>query len=692
MKKHLLLIAVMIMAASCSSQKGVSEKVIGRADIKVADGLMTPEVLHQLGKVSDPQVSPDGTKILYGVGFTSIEENRTNRELFVMNADGSGNRQITGTAKSESNARWIEEGRKIAFLYGGQIWVMDPNGKDRKKVSDVKGGIMEFTLSPDQKQLIYTSMVKKVKSGTEENPDLPECTGMVYDSLMCRHWDHFVNSIPHSFVASFDGSKVGEGKDILDGAPFELPIEPFSGIEQLCWSPDGRSIAYSCKKMQGKEYTLSTNTDIYLYDVAKGSCKNLSEGMPGYDTQPVFSPDGKKVAWLSMARGGYEADRVRLFVMDLASGERTEITSVKKLFDRNVESPAWSADSRLIYFCAVYDETKALFSVDMEGNVKRITPKDVWYDFEAPSLLGDSALVCVNTSMMRPAEIVSVSLADGSWKQLTYENKHILDQIPESRMEARYIPTTDGKKMMTWVIYPPKFDSTKVYPAIEILLGGPQGAISQDWSYRWNYKMMASQGYIVILPNRRGTTGFGQEWCEQISGDYGGQNIRDYFSAADALKAEPYVGKMAAVGASYGGYSVYYVAGHNEGRRYAAFIAHAGIFDETSEYYETDEMWFPNWDNGGAPWDGNPETKRHYNTFSPDKYVKNWNTPILISAGMEDYRIPYTQAVAAFNCAQLMGVPSKLMLFPDENHWILKPQNSIQWNREFFAWLKKYLE
>jgi len=696
MKKHLTLIAVMIMAASCAQEPGSrpgDDKIIGRADLKIEDGILTPEILHQLGKVSDPQVSPDGKRIIYGVGFTSIEENRTNREIFIMNADGSDNKQITKTAKSESNARWTADGKRIAFLYNGQIWNMNADGSGRIKISDIEGGIMEFTFSPDGNKVIYTATMKSRQTGADLNPDIPQCTGIVIDSLMYRHWDHFVDELPHSYIADVKDGKVEQGIDILDGAPFELPAEPFSGIEQLCWSPDSKTIAYSCKKKQGKEYALSTNSDIYLYNVTDKSCKNLSEGMMGYDTNPVFSPDGSKLAWLSMERDGYEADRVRLMVLDLAAtnAKPVETTSLKILFDRNVEAPCWSADSKLIYFGAVYNETKALFSVDMEGNVMRITKEGDWHDFDAPSLLGSSQLVCTNTSMMRPQEVVAVNIADGSWKQLTTENDHILKQIPESRMEARYVKTTDDKKMLTWIIYPPQFDSTKKYPAIEILLGGPQGPISQDWSYRWNYKMMASNGYIVVLPNRRGTTGFGQEWCEEISKDYGGQDIRDYFSAADDMLKEPYCGKMAAAGASYGGYSVYYVAGHHNGR-YSALIAHAGIFDETSEYYETEELWFPNWDNGGAPWDDNQYAKRHYAEFSPDRYIKNWNTPILITAGMMDYRIPYTQAMAAFNSAQLMGVPSKLVLFPDENHWILKPQNSIQWNREFFAWLEKYLK
>ena len=421
---------------------------------------------------------------------------------------------------------------------------------------------------------------------------------------------------------------------------------------------------------------------------------NASAGMMGYDTEPVWSPDGTTIAWLSMERDGYEADKVRLFISPIVSGERIELS---KDFKYNVGSPVWSPDSKEIYFSAEVEGVKEIWKTDLKGNFSRVTKEHEWYDYGTPILVGDR-IITTQTSLLRPAEIVSISLANGTWNVLSHENDEIFAKLEVPTVEERWIPTTDGKKMLTWVVYPPKFDASKKYPAILICLGGPQGAITQGWSYRWNYRLMASQGYIVVLPNRRGTTAFGQEWCEQISGDYIGQNMKDYFSAADALKAEPYVSKMAAAGASYGGYSVYYLAGIHQGR-FSAFVAHAGIFNEESMYMSTEEMWFPDWDNGGcktpgvymagSPWSKTPASVRHY-ANSPHKLVQNWDTPILVTHGELDYRVPVEQGMSAFNAAQMMGVPSKMILFPDENHWILKPQNSVHWNREFFAWLDKY--
>jgi dipeptidyl aminopeptidase/acylaminoacyl peptidase len=524
--------------------------------------------------------------------------------------------------------------------------------------------------------------------------------------MMYRHWDHFVETIPHTYLADFDGNKLGEGVDLLAGEPYELPTEPFSGIEQLDFSPDGNRIVYSCRKKTGREYAFSTNTDIYLLNLLSNVCTNISEGMMGYDTDPVFSPDGSTIAWISMERDGYEADKTRLFVFDVNSGERRELSTS---FKYNIESPVWMPDSKGLYFTSLVEGLKEIWKTDLEGNMARVTPEREWYDFGAPSLLTLTAedgtvaverLITTNICMLRPAEIVSINPQDGSWEQLTFENKDIFDQLDEVTVEERWIRTSDNKRMLTWVLYPPKFDKTKVYPSILLCLGGPQGTLSQGWSYRWNYRLMASQGYIVVLPNRRGTTAFGQEWCEQISGDYIGQNMRDYFAAADALKAEPYVGKMAAVGASYGGYSVFYLAGIHQ-KRFDAFIAHAGIFNVEHMYMSTEEMWFPDWDNGGiaqpgkymagSPWSNNPVARRHY-ANSPHKLVEKWDTPILVTHGELDYRVPVDQGMAAFNAAQMMGVPSRMILFPDENHWILKPQNSIHWNREFFGWLEAYLK
>jgi len=660
----------------------------------VVNGHFTPEIMHEMGKVSDPQVSPDGKQILYGVSYASVKSNGSNRDLYIMNIDGSGNHRITASKWSESNARWIEGGSKILYLRGGQLYVTIPGGIGEIKVSDVPGGISEFRLSNDGKQIMYISTVKANTTPTDLYPDLKKAKARVVGGLMYRHWDHWVEEIPHTWVANFDGMGITDAVDILEGEPYELPTEPFGGIEQLDFSPDGKAVAYSCRKLTGREYAFSTNTDIYLYDIAKRTHQNITEGMMGYDTNPVFSPDGKYVAFLSMERDGYESDRNRLFVYEMASGKKWELT---KEFDNNANSITWTADSKSIYFTADVQGLGEIWKTDLKGKMARFTPEREWFDFGAPIVAGDK-LIATNTSMMRPAEIISISAKDGKWQQLSHVNDATLAQLDECRCEERWIPTTDGKKMLTWVVYPPKFDSTKVYPSVLICLGGPQGVISQGWSTRWNYRLMASQGYIVVLPNRRGTTSFGQEWCEQISGDYSGQNIQDYLSAAKALKAEPYVGKMCAAGASYGGYSVYYLAGmHN--KTFDAFIAHAGIFNEEQLFMDTEEMWFANWDNGGctepgkymagSPWSDTPATKKHY-SHSPHKLAMNWDTPILVMHGEKDFRIPYTQGMAAFNTAQMLGVPSRMVLFPDENHWILKPQNSVLWHREFFAWIDKW--
>jgi dipeptidyl aminopeptidase/acylaminoacyl peptidase len=713
MKRLLTFISIMTAltaATSCSVSSNetpsASAPLITKPTVVVKEGQYTPEIMHSLVKVSDPQISPDGKKILYGVGYTSIEQNKSNRELFVMNIDGSDKKQLTTTPQSENNARWIEGGNRIAFLRAGQMWVMNADGTGEKQVSDLPGGMMEFKLSPDGKKVLYSADFKVAKSPAEIHPDLPKSTARTIEGMMYRHWDHFVETIPHTYLADFDGNKLGEGVDLLAGEPYELPTEPFSGIEQLDFSPDGNWIVYSCRKKTGREYAFSTNTDIYLLNLLSNVCTNISEGMMGYDTDPVFSPDGSTIAWISMERDGYEADKTRLFVFDVNSGERRELSTS---FKYNIESPVWMPDSKGLYFTSLVEGLKEIWKTDLEGNMARVTPEREWYDFGAPSLLTLTAedgtvaverLITTNICMLRPAEIVSINPQDGSWEQLTFENKDIFDQLDEVTVEERWIRTSDNKRMLTWVLYPPKFDKTKVYPSILLCLGGPQGTLSQGWSYRWNYRLMASQGYIVVLPNRRGTTAFGQEWCEQISGDYIGQNMRDYFAAADALKAEPYVGKMAAVGASYGGYSVFYLAGIHQ-KRFDAFIAHAGIFNVEHMYMSTEEMWFPDWDNGGiaqpgkymagSPWSNNPVARRHY-ANSPHKLVEKWDTPILVTHGELDYRVPVDQGMAAFNAAQMMGVPSRMILFPDENHWILKPQNSIHWNREFFGWLEAYLK
>ena len=720
------------LCACSGNQKVESESMITKQEIQVENGQFTPEIMHRLGKVSDPQLSPNYGKILYGVTYTSIEQNKGNRELYLMNADGSDNVKLTSSAKSESNARWLNDS-EIIYMRGGKLYTATMEGNALKNEKEITGaeGMESFELSPAGDKIMFIKSIKAAQKPTDAYPDLDKSSGRTYTDMMYRHWDHFVETVPHTYVASFDGAKVDGIIDILAGdkanpetedKKFELPTLPFGGLEQLSWSPDGKYIAYSCRKLAGRDYAFSTNTDIYLYNVETGATQNMTAGMMGYDTNPVFSPDGKQLAFISMERDGYEADKQRLFVIDmekvLANLDNKDFRSfMKELttdYKYNVESITWAPKGDKIYFNSCVNALTALFSVDVnkkvglpihdnEGTgylpasygdgITRITSSEEWFDFDGVSIIPNAegeveALITTNKCMLRPAEIVKVNPINGEFAQLTNENKETLEKLDVPTIEQRWMTTVDGKQMHTWILYPPHFDKTKKYPAILMCLGGPQGTISQGFSTRWNYRLMASQGYIVILPNRRGTTAFGQPWCEQISKDYMGLNMQDYLRAVDVMKKEPYVGKVAATGASYGGFSVYYLAGIHE-NRFSALIAHAGIFNQEHMYMMTEELWFPTFDNGGAPWDENPIAKRHY-ANSAHKLIKNWNTPILVTHGEMDYRVPVDQGMAAFNAARMMGVEAKLLLFPEENHWILKPQNSVHWNREFFGWLDKY--
>ena len=739
---------VMIMGKNRNSFTG--EGYIGESDIVIENGQMTPEALLALGRLSDPQLSPDGEYILYGVSYTSIKDNRSCRNLFICRKDGSERQQITKSGKSISNARWINGGKGLAFIMGGQIWTANiRTGKEGWKVtgltqvSDIPAGISEFKLSPDQSRLIYASYVKSdVKTPADCYEDLGKANAYTTDDLMYRHWDHTVMEIPHSFIADFSPKAAVSvtpetSIDILAGEPanYELPTEPFSGIEQLDWSPDGKFIAYSCRKVTGKKYAFSTNTEIYIYNVENGKCSKISTA-GGYDTDPVWSPDGSKICWVSMERDGYEADKQRLMISDLNWSELDENGCPKASepvdatadFKYNVTGPVWDENCKEIYFASLAEGLQGIFKAEYADEVwqiTRLTDEDRWNDFGSPFHIaktdeGGLEMLTTWCSMDFPTELAAVVVSPEGveYKPVTTENEHILSQIAEHNTEARYVKTVDGKDMLTWVLYPPQFDPAKKYPSILICLGGPQGTLSQGWSYRWNYRLMAAQGYVVVLPNRRGTTAFGQEWTEQISGDYPGLNMQDYLCAAREIKAEPYIDKIAACGASYGGYSVYNLCGTHE-NTFDAFIAHAGIFNQEHMYMTTEEMWFPNFDNGGlheceidprvgtdeapvgpagdgvtfggikqggSPWSDLPKAKRHY-AMSPHKNVTKWNTPLMVIHGAMDYRVPVDQGMAAYNAAQMMGVPSRLLIFPEENHWILKPQNALMWHREYFRWL-----
>lgn len=690
-----LVFGATMMACGSADKKSDSEKdapIIGKSTIKVENGIMTPEVLYSFGRVSDVQVSPDKSKILYGVTYVGIEQNKTNRELFTMNVDGSDKKQITETAFSENNAVWIKGGSKIAFLSSesgaSQIWEMSPNGTDRVQISDIEGGINGFAYSPDETKIMYFKNIKFGERTADIYKDLPKATGRIVDNLMYKHWSEWIEEIPHTFVGEYNGKKLSAGIDILGDEPYECPMLPFGGTEQLAWSPDSKSIAYTCRKKTGIEYALSTNSDIYLYDLESKNTTNLTEGMMGYDTNPSFSPDGKFIAWQSMERDGYESDKNRLFVMNLSTNEKIYIT---ENFDYNTDYLAWAKDNQTIFFVSCVEAKTHLFKASISSKeITRITEGN--YDYESFGIAGEK-LIALRHSLSKPNEIYSVNISDGVATELSFENKGILDQLTMGRVEERWIPTTDGKKMLTWVVYPPNFDPNKKYPALLYCQGGPQSSVSQFWSYRWNLQMMAANGYIVVAPNRRGLPGFGQEWLEQISKDYGGQNMKDYLSAIDTMSKEPFVDadKLGCTGASYGGFSVYWLAG-NHNKRFKALFAHAGIFNLEAQYLETEEMWFANWDLGGSFWDRSNSIAQRSYANSPHKFVDKWDTPIMITHGELDYRILASQGMMAFNAAKLRGIPARMLIYPNETHWISQPQNGILFQREFARWFDEFLK
>jgi len=695
MKKLLLLILVILTPGfyACKPKVNKPEEspLIEKPTPEIKSDLLTPEVLWSFGRLSEPELSPDKKTILYGVTYYSISQNKGNRELFTIGVDGQNLKQITKTKTSEYQAMWNSDGSKIMFMSSEsgsmQVWEMNPDGTGRKQMTNIENGINGYKFSPDMKKILYTADVYPEKEFKDLYADLPKASGRIYTDLMYRHWDTWVQAYSHIFVA--DNSKdITNGTDIMKNEPYESPLMPFGGMEQINWSPDSKTIAYTCRKKKGIEYAKSTNSDIYLYSLESGKTVNISEGMMGYDIAPVYSPDGKKIAWQSMERDGYESDKNRLIVYNLAENQKTDYT---KTFDQNAESLAWAEDCQSIYFISDYHATDEIYKLDLpDGKISKITAGIHNYTGIIPA---GKTLIATRMSMSSPVEIYSVDPVSGKDTQITTTNKEILDKLAFAKIDQRWIKTTDNKEMHTWIIYPPHFDSTKKYPTLLYCEGGPQSTVSQFWSYRWNFQMMAANGYIVVAPNRRGLPGFGQAWNEQISGDYGGQNMKDYLSAIDALAKEPYVNKdkLGCVGASYGGFSVYWLAG-NHNKRFKAFIAHDGMFNLEAQYLETEEMWFVNWDLGGPFWDKNNKIAQRSFANSPHRFVQNWDTPILCIHGELDYRIVATQGMQAFNAATLRGIPAEFLYFPDENHWVLKPQNGILWQRTFYNWLDKWLK
>ena len=669
-----------------------SQEIIDKPAINPESDLMTPEILWSFGRLGDVRVSPDGKEIIFGITYYSKEQNKGNRDLYKMDLATGKVSRLTRTAASEYNACWRPDGKKIAFLRAVsgsmQMWEMNPQGHNLRQITDIEGGISGFQYSPDGKKLLFVKEVKVEPDVHDLYPDLDKTTGRIMHDLMYRHWDTWVDTYSHIFVADYNGDLIKSAQDIMKGEPYDSPQKPFGGMDEIAWTPDSKAIAYTCKKLKGKAYTLSTNSDIYLYNLQDKTTVNLTIGMPGYDVVPVFSPDGSKMAWQSMARDGYESDKNRLFVRDMSTGVSVDYTLH---FDQNVHSLLWDENGENIFFTSDWHGSFDIYELNLKENKIRKITEGV-HNYRSLALAGGQ-LIATRQSMSMPTEIYAVNTKDGSATQLSFVNKDLLDQLEMGKVEARWVNTTDGKKMLTWVIYPPHFDKNKSYPALLYCQGGPQSMVSQFWSYRWNFQMMAANGYIVVAPNRRGLPGFGQAWNEQISGDYGGQNMKDYFSAIDSLKKEPFIdeNRLGAVGASYGGFSVYWLAGHHQ-KRFKAFIAHDGIFNLEQQYLETDEMWFANWDLGGPYWDKKNKIAQRTYANSPHKFVDKWDTPIMVIHSEKDYRIVASQGMAAYNAAVLRGIPAEYLYFPDENHWVLHPQNGILWQRRFFAFLDKWLK
>ncbi len=706
MKKILMATIAIAGLASCASSD--SEPIIDKPDFTSPDGVFSIEALEALGRVSSPAVSPDGTKLLYSISYENVEANAANADLYVADLTDleAPHTRITRSAKSEGNAAWLPSG-EIAFLYPdadgkSQIWVMDADGSNRRQVSKSEKSINGFLFSPDASQVVMIQNVKYGQTVQDVYPDLPKANCRLHSDLMYKHWDEWVTEIPHPFIADFDGSELTNVIDIMEGEPYESPMKPFGGVESFAWSPDGTKLVYTSRKKTGMEYAISTNSDLFLYDLTDSSTRNLTEGMMGYDTCPTFSPDGSTLAWLSMERDGYESDKNRIMLLDFASGEIKELTAN---WDYTVDVISWQPDGKGLYFIAYNNGIKPVFAIDFEGNVTTIADGECDYDSLNPT--ADGSIVTMRHSMLYPNELFLIK--DGEVKKISSVNDEIFAQLTMPTMERRLVPTTDGKQMLTWIVKPQNFDATKKYPAVLYCQGGPQQAVSQFWSYRWNLALMAANGYVMIAPNRRGLPGFGTEWNEQISGDYPGQNMRDYLAAVDDVKREPWIDAdhIGATGASYGGFSVYWLAGNHDGR-FACLIAHAGIFNIEAQYLETEEMWFANWDMGGgqfnapkdaaidptygAYWRADNAIAQRTHAMSPHRFVDKWTAPILITHGEFDYRILSSQGEMAFNAAKLRGIPAEMAIFPDENHWILKPQNAILWQRLFFRWLDKWLK
>lgn len=646
-----------------------------------AQNVMTPEILWTLNKFSVSAVSPDQNSLIYNVGKVDLKTEKTNSKKYVLDLKTNAVSGIDLGKKLliqwDSNGIYAQEGDKI--------FISKDNAKTWAEFYTI-GDADNIRISPDGKKIAFSKqvLVEKVMA-KDKFPDTPKSTGQIYTDLNHRHWDYYnEGKYNHIFVVNVS-DKAENAKDLLEGKMWDSPQRPFGGSEDFIWSPDSSKLLYVTKPLSGAEYAKSTNTDIFAYDPATGKTENLTESNKGYDMNPAFSPDGKYLSWTSMARDSYEADKNDIKIMDWKSRKTTNLT---KDWNESAAAPFWSPDSKMLYFSAAFRGTQQLFSVDPKtSKVQQITKGD--FDVNDIAAMQGNSLFVTRTDINHNADLFSVNLKNGEMKQVTEVNKDNYAKITPGKSELKMVKTTDGKEMGVWFHYPPNFDPSKKYPTLLYCQGGPQSGLTQFFSVRWNFALMAANGYIVVAPNRRGMPGWGTKWNEEISRDWGGQPMRDYLAAADFAKTLPYVDgdRMGAVGASYGGYSVFMLAGIHE-NRFKTFIAHDGLFDMKSWALTTEELWFANWDIG-SPFE--KPLPKAYTEFNPSNFVEKWNKPIMIVQGGIDYRVPYEQGQEAFQAAKLRGLKTKFLYFPNENHWVLHPQNGLVWQREFFEWLKETL-
>ena len=702
MKKILFLMtfASLLALGSCEESNLPKPLVIDNAltEAEKEAGKFTPEVMWKMGRIGAQTLSADGSKLVYALTEYNLAENRGVTTLWLRDMATGETKRLTDYNSSNHSAQWLNESN-IAFLSNrsgsSQVWAMDINTLATRQLTTLAKDVEGFGIAGDHAFYVQRVEVAKLK-GSNKYEDMDKSKVRIYDDLMVRHWDYWDDgSYLHIFAADYKDGKIAEGKDIIGAdKAYDAPLAPYFDNAEIRLSPDGTQLAYTCKPLTGTEYALSTDSDIFLYDFATEATRNLSkeaaeagaDAFVGYDKYPVFSPDGTKIAFRSQRRPGNEADQQRLWVFDLKTNKCDYITRGQ---DYCVTEVAWDGNDAM-YFVLPWRGTHQVAHIDLAGNMKHITRGN--HDINAFTFAGGKIVANMNT-ICKAVELYDVNLESGELTQLTDVNREIYDNIKFGEVQERWITTTDGKQMLTWVILPPDFDPTKKYPTLLYCQGGPQSTVSQFWSYRWNFQLMAAEGYVIVAPNRRGCPSFGQEWTDQISGDYSGQNIRDYLAAIDEVSKEPWVDtdKRGCVGASYGGYSTYYLAGVHEGR-FKAFIAHCGIFNFESMYGHTEELFFVTNDYGGAYWEKDNAVAQRSYANSPHKNVDKWDSPIMIITGERDYRIPYSQSLEAFTAARVQGIDARLVSFENEAHQVFQPQNSVVWNREFFSWLNKYLK